>query len=245
MPDLAENVEPHLIPKTKTWVVTYHDGDYDEVNAHAYSNIDGRAEFRNADGDLIGYVGKGQFRSVFLADALESLDDCDDDDAEEGLTDWEKELLATDKRARKAAEGIDTAVVTAVFTLTNGTTVTREFKLDSIDGPIVADLHADLDIEDVTKPGDVATVYAAGERRTVNIHIRGRGFAPGCGPAGPSPSREATATHNVSRYLPPGKPAIEVCDTCEQKWPCITEQVRRANAGEGTAEPSPAKEVSA
>lgn len=142
---------------------------------------------------------------------------------EEGLADWEKDLLATDERARKAAEGIDTAVVTAVFTLTNGTTVTREFKLDSIDGPILSDLHADLDIEDVTKPGDVATVYASGERRSVVIHIRGRGFAPGCGPAEPVSDTDYLLSNpaNADR---------------------LTASIGRL---EGAAEPVPAKEVTA
>lgn len=154
-----------------TWSVTYHNGDVDDITAHAFSDLGNRAEWRDEQGELIAVVAANTYRSIIRLDALV----LSDDDFDECLADWEQELLAGDEQARKAAEGIARADITAVFTLTDGRTVKREFQLDNVDEPILTSILAELDITDVTKPEDVASVFAPGDRRAVRFRISGRG----------------------------------------------------------------------
>ncbi|GIH07382.1 hypothetical protein Rhe02_54490 [Rhizocola hellebori] len=53
-----------------TWGVTYHSGDVDDIKAHAYSDLSGRAEFRDINGDLIAVIWPGVYRSIIRVDAL-------------------------------------------------------------------------------------------------------------------------------------------------------------------------------
>lgn len=158
---------------THVWSVTYHNGDVDDITAAVCERVGGTVDFRDADGNFVGTLHTGVYRSIVRLDALVAYEESDE--FEEGLADWEKDILAEDERARAAAEAISRADVTAVFTLTDGRTVKREFQLDNVDEPVMTTILADLDVNDVTQPEDVSLVFEPGERRAVRFRISGRG----------------------------------------------------------------------
>ncbi len=55
---------------TTTWRVTYHNGDVDDVTAHACERIGGTIDFRDSNGELQATVATSTYRSLIRLDAL-------------------------------------------------------------------------------------------------------------------------------------------------------------------------------